>query len=92
MAKKKSFNNLNPTGQNKVKKASDEKIEEVLGAEEEQPVTKKKPVRKKQALIQFNIKLPENIYNALDDKASRTGVSKKHIVIQALLKELELNV
>ena len=79
---KKNFNNLNPS---KKKKISDSKIDEVLSELDD-----KKPVGKlkKQKQIQFNVKLPENLYNALDDQSKRTGLSKKAILVSALWDKL----
>jgi len=79
---KKNFNNLNPS---KKKKISDSKIDEVLSELDD-----KKPAEKlkKQKQIQFNVKLPENLYNALDDQSKRTGLSKKAILVSALWDKL----
>lgn len=81
---KKTFNNLTP--RKKVKKATNEEIDAIL-SESSEPVKK---TYTKQKLIQFNIKLPENIYNALDEQAKKTGLSKKAIVVQALLDKLNV--
>jgi len=82
---KKSFNNLSP--KKTIRKASDDKIEEVLAAEEKSP----KSVQRKQKSIQFNVKLPERVYEALDRKSQLTGLSKKAIVVQALLEKLNID-
>lgn len=81
---KKTFDNLNP--KKKVKKASNETIEAILSESSDAP----KKTYKKQKLIQFNVKLPENIYSALDEHSNKTGLSKKAIVVQALLEKLDL--
>jgi predicted HicB family RNase H-like nuclease len=82
---KKSFDNLSP--KKKIRKATNEQIEEVLASEEKTANT----ISKKQKSIQFNIKLPERVYNALNQKAQLTGLSKKAIVVQALLEKLNLD-
>lgn len=82
---KKSFDNLSP--KKKIRKATNEQIEKALASEEKTANT----ISKKQKSIQFNIKLPERVYNALDQKAQLTGLSKKAIVVQALLEKLNLD-
>ena len=79
---KKGFDNLNP---NKKTKLTDSKIDEVL-----QELNSEKPSTKlaKQKQIQFNVKLPENLYNVLDEQAKRTGLSKKAILVSALWDKL----
>ena len=78
---KKKFDNLKPSK----KKLSDSKIDDVLKElDDEKPVAK----LKKQKQIQFNVKLPENLYNALDEQAKRTGLSKKAILVSALWDKL----
>ena len=79
---KKNFNNLGP---GKKKKLSDSKIDDVLS---ELDGDKPKAKLKKQKQIQFNVKLPENLYNALDEQAKRTGLSKKAILVGALWDKL----
>lgn len=83
---KKEFKSLKPT---KTRKPSDEKIDEVLqelNSTKQQPASKKSPVTKsrKQKLIAFNVKLPENLYDALDEEARRSGLSKKAVLVNAL--------
>lgn len=80
---KKTFNNLKPK---KKTKPSDSDIDKALDSMDGKKVTSK-PV--KQKLIQFNIKLPENLYNALDTEAQNTGLSKKAIVVNALWDKLK---
>ena len=78
---KKKFDNLKPSK----KKLSDSKIDDVLKElDDEKPVAK----LKKQKQIQFNVKLPENLYNVLDEQAKRTGLSKKAILVSALWDKL----
>jgi len=83
---KKKFDNLKPSNK-KARKVSDEKIDAVLN-EMEGVKEKKKPIIAKQKPIAFNIKLPENLYNALDEESKRTGLSKKAIVVAALWERL----
>lgn len=86
---KKQFNNLKPTGKStkSTKKVSDEKIDAVLNELESKPA-KKKATMTKQKPIAFNIKLPENLYNALDNESKATGLTKKAIVVAALWERL----
>ncbi len=79
--KKKEFKSLQPS---KSKKPSDQKIDSVLGNLTES----KKSVTRKQKLIPFNVKLPENLYNALDEEAKQTGLSKKAVLVNALWDKL----
>lgn len=81
---KKSFNNLGPA---KKKKISDAKIDDVLRELDDSKETKT-PKLQKQKQIQFNVKLPENLYDALDNQAKRTGLSKKAILVSALWDKL----
>lgn len=81
---KKTFDSLSP--KTKVKKASNDKIDELFSEPESQVSNSKK-----QKSIQFNVKLPENVYNALEIQANKTGLSKKTIVVQALLEKLGLD-
>jgi len=81
---KKNFNNLGPA---KKKKISDAKIDDVLRELDDSKPAKKVGLQK-QKQIQFNVKLPENLYNALDDQAKRTGLSKKAILVGALWDKL----
>ncbi len=86
---KKQFNNLKPTGKTKAtKKVSDAKIDQVLNELESKPRAKKKTTIAKQKPIAFNIKLPENLYHALDNESKKTGLSKKAIVVAALWERL----
>jgi len=78
---KKDFKNLKPTKA----KPSDEKIDEVLREMNSDKTDKPK----KQKLIVLNVKLPENLYNALDAKARTLGLSKKAIVVDALWSKLD---
>ena len=82
---KKKFNNLGPA---KKKKISDAKIDDVLRELDDSKPAKKSGGLQKQKQIQFNVKLPENLYNALDDQAKRTGLSKKAILVGALWDKL----
>jgi len=77
---KKKFDNLSPSNK---KKASDAKIDSVLNEMEG-----KKATLGKQKPIPFNVKLPENLYNALDNESKKTGLSKKAIVVAALWERL----
>lgn len=72
---KKTFDNLNP--RKPIQKPSDEDINKALNELE-----KEKPKKVKD--IGFHVKLPENIYNALDAKSQSTGIPKKYILINAL--------
>lgn len=83
---KKEFKSLKPT---KSRKPSDEKIDEVLRQmndtkQQSTPKVERTPKTKKQKLIAFNVKLPENLYNALDEEAKRSGLSKKAVLVNAL--------
>ena len=80
---KKKFDNLNPKKKSAVKKVSDAKIDSVLNE-----LNNNKPTISKQKPIAFNVKLPENLYNALDNESKRTGLSKKAIVVAALWERL----
>lgn len=81
---KKKFDNLKPSK----KKLSDAKIDDVL-KELDGDAPQKKPAKlQKQKQIQFNVKLPENLYNVLDEQAKRTGLSKKAILVGALWDKL----
>ena len=80
---KKKFDNLNPTKKSSSKKISDAKIDSVLNE-----LDNKKANISKQKPIAFNVKLPENLYKALDNESKRTGLSKKAIVVAALWKRL----
>jgi len=87
MAKKK-FNNLKPSAS---RKPSDDKIDDVLasiGREKKvTPVVIKKPKKKK--LVPFQVRLPENYYNALEAEAADRGLTMKHIMIEALNERLK---
>lgn len=74
---KKEFNSLKP---NK-KKPTDEKIDKAMRELEGETI-------KKQKQIPFNVKLPENLYNALDAEAKKAGLSKKAILVSALWDKL----
>lgn len=80
---KKKFDNLKPSK----KKLSDSKIDDVL---KELDGKKPKAATKlqKQKQIQFNVKLPENLYNILDEQSRKTGLSKKAILVSALWEKL----
>lgn len=80
---KKEFKSLKPTK----RKPSDDKIDDVLREMSNQE--KPKPVSKKQKLIPFNVKLPQNLYDALDKEAKDTGLSKKAVLVQALWEKLK---
>ena len=81
---KKNFNNLSPS---KKKKVSDAKIDDVLRELDDSKPAKPAKIQK-QRQIQFNVKLPENLYNALDEQAKKTGLSKKAILVGALWDKL----
>lgn len=83
---KKEFKSLKPS---KSRKPSDEKIDEVLremneAKQQPEPQPAKASKSRKQKLIAFNVKLPENLYNALDEEAKRSGLSKKAVLVNAL--------
>ncbi len=80
---KKKFDNLKPTK----KKLSDSKIDDVL-KELDGGKSKATPKLQKQKQIQFNVKLPENLYNVLDEQSRKTGLSKKAILVSALWDKL----
>lgn len=85
---KKTFNNLKPSA---ARKPSDDKIDDVLasiGKEEKvAPKINKKPKKKK--LVPFQVRLPENYYNALEAEAADRGLTMKHIMIEALNERLK---
>ena len=81
---KKKFDNLKPT---KKKKLTDSKIDDVL-KELDSDTPKPSAKLQKQKQIQFNVKLPENLYNVLDEQSKRTGLSKKAILVSALWDKL----
>jgi len=82
---KKEFKSLKPTK----RKPSDDKIDDVLREiSGEAPAKKSISTTKKQKLVPFNVKLPQNLYDALDDEAKNTGLSKKAVVVSALWEKL----
>ncbi|GEM_PF-4055662 len=89
---KKTFNNLKPSA---ARKPSDDKIDDVLASLDQEkkqvkkvvPQVKKKPAKKK--LIPFQVRLPENYYDALEAEASDRGLTMKHIMIEALNERLK---
>jgi hypothetical protein len=82
---KKEFKSLRPTK----RKPTDDKIDDVLREiSSETPVKKSTPTTRKQKLIPFNVKLPQNLYDALDEEAKNTGLSKKAVVVSALWEKL----
>lgn len=76
---KKNFSNLQPSKSKK--KPTDEQIDKTMRELEGETVRKQKQ-------IPFNVKLPENLYNALDAEAKKTGLSKKAILVSALWDKL----
>ena len=79
---KKEFKSLKPTK----RKPTDDKIDDVL--REISGKSSTTPATKKQKLIPFNVKLPQNLYDALDKEAKNTGLSKKAVVVSALWEKL----
>lgn len=86
---KKEYDNLKPgKGKPGKGKPSDEKIDEVLNNLNDETHQEKPTKLQKQKQIQFNVKLPENLYNVLDEQSKRTGLSKKAILVSALWDKL----
>jgi len=81
---KKEFKNLKPAK----RKPSDDKIDDVLREISGEAPAKPVSVHKKQKLVPFNVKLPQNLYDALDEEAKNTGLSKKAVVVSALWEKL----
>lgn len=85
---KKTFNNLKPSAK---RKPSDDKIDDVLASigdeKKAAPKISKKPKKKK--LVPFQVRLPENYYNALEAEAADRGLTMKHIMIEALNERLK---
>lgn len=79
---KKEFKSLSPTK----RKPTDDKIDDVLREMSGKPSVT--PTTKKQKLVPFNVKLPQNLYDALDEEAKNTGLSKKAVVVSALWEKL----
>ena len=76
---KKNFSNLQPSKAKQ--KPTDEQIDKTMRELEGETI-------KKQKQISFNVKLPENLYNALDKEAKKAGLSKKAILVAALWEKL----
>ena len=81
---KKEFKSLRPTK----RKPTDDKIDDVLREISDKSPARSTPTIKKQKLIPFNVKLPKNLYDALDEEAKNTGLSKKAVVVSALWEKL----
>jgi len=81
---KKEFKSLKPSK----KKPTDDKIDDVLREISGEVPKKTVSAHKKQKLVPFNVKLPQNLYDALDEEAKNTGLSKKAVVVSALWEKL----
>lgn len=49
---------------------------------------KEKKQKKKEPSVRFNIRIPKNLHNRLEDAAETTGLSKSGIIIKGLFSEL----
>ena len=79
MSKKDFGDNLRPKKTAARKKPTDEEINKALKNDKKRP---------KEKMVRFAIRMPESIFNELDEAARSIGVSKKSIMMQGLTVEL----